>query len=205
VRRIIAALIMALSVAFLVAPATGAAAAAPARAARLLARGESGPHLRWTPQRRWAVANDWEPDVAASPTSAWVYQMTTRYGHPSTCPAAMRHCVVFRSSADRGNSWSGPVVMPRRYCPPRHSCELARWQNDPVLAVADTGVIYAIWMNARSHARVRWERRAGFRFPYGDYFGMSADGSGRYYLTWSDGASYDGPGSTWWSRSVRLR
>jgi hypothetical protein len=39
--------------------------------------------------------------------------------------------------------------------------------------------------------------------PYGDHFGMSADGSGRYYLTCSDGASYHGPGSTWWSRSVR--
>jgi BNR repeat-like domain len=454
VRRIIAALIVPLSAAFVVAPAARAAAAVHARAAQLVTAGsESGRHAAWTPQRRWALANDWEPDVAASPTSSWVYQMTTRYGHPSTCQAAMRHCVVFRSSDDHGRTWGRPAVMPRRYCPPRHSCELARWQNDPVLVVADTGVIYAIWMNgwnvvfarsadhgrtwqhqqffrrtaglsftdkpwlaisrsgrdvyaafnssnsyvasshdygatwsrpvrtntghrywfaeggavapggavyfaesaehqnargdidlavlssrdrgrhwqtrivavsqqqprckvadcpndfygaqislaagrsgkllaayvanqaarapqrlyviasadgrhwgaprllarggtvgadfpkvvagrrpgrfavaweddrngprawnlwstrtsnggmtwgatsrvSRAHGGVGWQRRAGFRFPYGDYFGMSADGTGRYFLTWSDGASYDGPGSTWWSRSVRLR
>jgi len=55
---------------------------------------------------------------------------------------------------------------------------------------------------SRASGRVPWQQRAGFRFPYGDYFGMSADGAGRYYLTWSDGASYDGPGTTWWSRSA---
>jgi hypothetical protein len=42
---------------------------------------------------------------------------------------------------------------------------------------------------------------AAFTFPYGDYFGVSVSGTGAVYLIWSQGASYDGPGSTWWSMS----
>jgi hypothetical protein len=43
---------------------------------------------------------------------------------------------------------------------------------------------------------------AGFAFPYGDYSGITVDGSGAVYLTWSEGKNYDGPGSTWWSKSL---
>jgi len=41
--------------------------------------------------------------------------------------------------------------------------------------------------------------RAGFRFPYGDYFGITVDSRGTSYLIWSEGTSYDGPGGTWWT------
>jgi hypothetical protein len=40
---------------------------------------------------------------------------------------------------------------------------------------------------------------AGFRFPYGDYFGITVDSHGTSYLIWSEGTSYDGPGGTWWA------
>ena len=44
-----------------------------------------------------------------------------------------------------------------------------------------------------------YKSRAGFRFPYGDYFGITADSRGTSYLIWSEGTSYDGPGGTWWA------
>jgi hypothetical protein len=28
----------------------------------------------------WGPHNDWEPNIAASPGSQWLYQMTTQYG-----------------------------------------------------------------------------------------------------------------------------
>ncbi len=60
----------------------------------------------------------------------------------------------------------------------------------------------AVWSNAEQVSRTRVRHRpAGFVFPYGDYFGMTIDGSGTIYLTWSQGKSYNGPGSTWWSSS----
>jgi len=42
--------------------------------------------------------------------------------------------------------------------------------------------------------------RGGFRFPYGDYFGITVDSRGTSYLIWGEGTSYDGPGGTWWAR-----
>ena len=48
-----------------------------------------------------------------------------------------------------------------------------------------------------------YKTKAGFRFPYGDYFGMTVDSHGVSYLAWSEGKSYDGPGSTWWARNHR--
>jgi len=48
-----------------------------------------------------------------------------------------------------------------------------------------------------------YKTSAGFRFPYGDYFGMTVDSRGTSYLTWSEGNSYYGPGNTWWARNHR--
>jgi hypothetical protein len=41
-----------------------------------------------------------------------------------------------------------------------------------------------------------YKSAAGFRFPYGDYFGITVDSRGISYLIWSEGTSYDGP---WWA------
>jgi hypothetical protein len=38
-------------------------------------------------------------------------------GHPSVCRPQMGHCILFRSSPDRGGSWHRSMVMPRRQCP----------------------------------------------------------------------------------------
>lgn len=101
----------------------------------------------WTTERRWSPQNDWEPNIAADPSSSWLYQMTTQYGGSSACRPHMAHCILFRSSANGGRTWHASIVMNRRRCPPRRICRRAAWQNDPVLAVSASGVIYAAWMN----------------------------------------------------------
>ena len=40
----------------------------------------------------------------------------------------------------------------------------------------------------------------GYRFPYGDYFEMAVDASGKNHVIWGEGISYTGPGGTWYMR-----
>jgi BNR repeat-like domain len=101
----------------------------------------------WTPEQRWSPKNDWEPNIAADPSSSWLYQMTTQYGGPAVCRPRMGHCILFRSSPDRGKTWHKSIVMSRWKCSPGKACSRATWQNDPVLTVSTSGVIYAAWMN----------------------------------------------------------
>jgi hypothetical protein len=131
----------------------------------------------WTSEQRWSPKNDWEPNIAADPSSAWLYQMTTQYGGSPVCRPHMDHCIVFRSSADRGRTWHTSTVMNRRQCPPARACRRAAWQNDPVLAVSASGVIYAAWMNqwdvvfakSRDHGRT-WTGLHDFRRALGASF-----------------------------------
>jgi len=73
-----------------------------------------------------------------------------------------------------------------------------------------------VWYRATRNGGASWSRtarvsrrasgapyksRAGFRFPYGDYFGITVGSRGISYLTWSEGNSYGGPGNTWWARN----
>ena len=45
-----------------------------------------------------------------------------------------------------------------------------------------------------------YKTAAGYAFPYGDYFEMAVDSTGRNHVIWGEGASYDGPGGTWYTR-----
>jgi len=42
--------------------------------------------------------------------------------------------------------------------------------------------------------------RDGFLEPYGDYFELDVDGTGRTQMIWGEGPSYWGPGNVWYSR-----
>ena len=86
-----------------------------------------------------ASANDWEPAIAADPVSSWVYQATTRYGGPKACTQCPDPAIIVRASSDGGVTWG-----PDRYiC----ACKNTKAQNDPQLAVATNGTIYAAWLN----------------------------------------------------------
>ncbi|MGP0021382.1 MAG: sialidase family protein [Candidatus Sulfotelmatobacter sp.] len=40
----------------------------------------------------------------------------------------------------------------------------------------------------------------GFRFPFGDYFGLAIDGDGATHAVWGEGRDYKSPGSIWYAR-----
>jgi len=40
---------------------------------------------------------------------------------------------------------------------------------------------------------------AGFRFPFGDYFGMGIDNEGHTHVAWGEGFNFKSPGSIWYS------
>ena len=47
-----------------------------------------------------------------------------------------------------------------------------------------------------------YKTTAGYAFPYGDYFEIAVDAEGRAHLVWGEGASYNGPGGTWYTREL---
>jgi hypothetical protein len=144
--------------------------------------------------------------------------MTTRYGGPPACRPHMDHCILFRASPDRGRTWRPGILMNRVKCPPGKHCRLASAQNDPVLAVSRTGVIYAAWMNnwdvvfAKSHDHGRtWtpvhDFRRAVRASFTDKPWIAISNSGRdVYLAFNRSDSYISASHDYgrtWSRPVR--
>jgi hypothetical protein len=43
----------------------------------------------------------------------------------------------------------------------------------------------------------RYITRDGFRFPFGDYFGLAIDNHGDTHVVWGEGLNYQSPGSIW--------
>ena len=41
---------------------------------------------------------------------------------------------------------------------------------------------------------------SGFRFPFGDYFGLAIDSSEITHVVWGEGKDYKSPGSIWYTR-----
>lgn len=55
------------------------------------------------------TANDWEPTVAADPSSDWVYQAVTYINASKVCSACPATAIFFRASSDSGKTWGdGP-------------------------------------------------------------------------------------------------
>ena len=88
-------------------------------------------------ERVWSAYNDWEPAVAADPSSSYVYQLTTRYDGPAPCGRCAGPWIVFRRSSDGGLTWQADQFL----TPCRKS------HNDPQIEVATDGAIYAAWLN----------------------------------------------------------
>jgi hypothetical protein len=108
-----------------VAPVVPALLAGVLWAAPSAAAAPAGGHRGWSSEQRWSPLNDWEPNIAADPSSSWLYQMTTQYGGAQVCRHGMGHCILFRSSPDQGRTWGTSIVMLRRTCPPGKACQRA--------------------------------------------------------------------------------
>ncbi len=108
--------------------------------------GQTGPTNN-APVAGWAgeqlvdtVADDWEPAIAADPSSPWVYLLTTRYGTSKPCPG---NCpspwIALQISANVGATWSEGV--------PLCACK-GSGQFDPIIEVVpNTGAVYALYMS----------------------------------------------------------
>lgn len=91
----------------------------------------------WDAERVWSGNDDWEPAIAADPSSSWVYQMTTRYNGPVPCKGCPLPMVAFRASSDGGATWG----------PDKDIYISKNKQNDPEIEVATDGSIYALWLD----------------------------------------------------------
>jgi hypothetical protein len=147
--------------------------------------------------------DDWEPVVAADPSSSWVYQMTTRQ---------RPNFLLFRSSPDGGATWNRARHICRRGIKPH-------FQFDPQIAVARDGVVDVVCLDNflpgvvftqssdRGHTWSAPVRLDGFQ-RYSDKPTLLASASGDdVYVAFNDqyalyvAASHDA--GTTWSRPVR--
>lgn len=83
--------------------------------------------------------NDWEPTVATDPVGPYVYLVTTRYGAPACAHRCPDPALVFSVSSDGGATFGSE----RYLC----VCRGIDGQNDPQVAVARDGTVYAAWLN----------------------------------------------------------
>ena len=84
----------------------------------------------WDSERVWSGQDDWEPFVAADPSSSYVYQMTTRFN-------ARLSGIFIRRSTDSGRTWdAGQLIAP-----------VDEWQADPQVKVAGDGTVFAVWLD----------------------------------------------------------
>ena len=45
----------------------------------------------------------------------------------------------------------------------------------------------------------RYIGKKGFRFPFGDYFGLAIDNHDTTHVVWGEGMNYQSPGSIWYA------
>ena len=94
----------------------------------------------WAGELKLGVEDTWEPTIAADPSGPYLYVMYNRFGGPKACKQCPAIPMQLRVSSDNGVSW-GPETYP---CP----CPgVNGFQYDPVVKVANNGVVYATWMN----------------------------------------------------------
>jgi hypothetical protein len=127
-----------------------------------------------------------------------------------------------RRSLDGGGTWTRPRRLSKRW-PAAHN-SFTDVEAGPV-----AGDFRAVWQGSSrgrvdawntyyrrtSDAGVTWEptRRlsdlgagapykspSGYLFPYGDYLAIAVDGQGVSHVIWGEGASWNGPGGTWYTR-----
>jgi hypothetical protein len=85
------------------------------------------------------TGNDWEPAIAADPNAPYVYVLTTRYGGAKACSACPSPSLILRVSSNGGQTFGAEQFI----C----TCKNVHAQNDPQIAVASDGTVYAAWLN----------------------------------------------------------
>jgi hypothetical protein len=126
--------------------------------------------------------------------------------------------IYFSSSTDGGGNWLPRVNV--------SSAEPGVEHAFPAMVAGNTGDIRIAWMDKRnspywntyyrssSNGGATWGEETrisgyvpsypyiskdGFRFPFGDYFGLAVDNHGDTHVVWGEGLNYQSPGSIWHS------
>jgi len=94
----------------------------------------------WIGEIKLGAEDTWEPSIAADPSGPYVYALYNGFNRPKACKSCPPIPMLLRVSSDNGVTW-GPetYICP---CP-----NVKQYQYDPVLKVANNGVVYATWMN----------------------------------------------------------
>ncbi|MEX1046652.1 MAG: sialidase family protein [Actinomycetota bacterium] len=93
----------------------------------------------WAGEKPFGGGNDWEPSVAADPSSLYVHMATTRYSGAGACGNCPLPYIVLRTSSNGGQAF-GPVGF---IC----ACPGTNGQYDPVIRSDADGDLYATWLN----------------------------------------------------------
>jgi hypothetical protein len=124
--------------------------------------------------------------------------------------------IYFSSSTNHGESWLPRVDL--------SSAEPGVEHAFPAIVAGNNGDVRVAWMDARNapywntyyrsssnggavwgdEVRLssyvpghRYIAKQGFRFPFGDYFGMTIDNRDETHVVWGEGWNYQSPGSIW--------
>jgi hypothetical protein len=91
----------------------------------------------WAGEIQVANEDTWEPDIAADPSSPYVYALYNRYG--ITCQHCPNPQMEIRISADGGQTWApeSPIC----------TCSGVAGQWDPVIETSSSGTVFGTWMN----------------------------------------------------------
>jgi hypothetical protein len=127
-----------------------------------------------------------------------------------------------KKSTNGGSTWSARMDIGGGAAVNHHSVAVAAgsaagsfavvWQDDRMGA----NTAWNAWMRRTTNGGTTWDAplrlsdqatgapyktAAGHKFPYGDYQEVGSDNAGHYYAIWGEGASYKGPGGTWYTKT----
>ncbi|MGA9640749.1 MAG: exo-alpha-sialidase [Terriglobales bacterium] len=133
-------------------------------------------------------------------------------GHASLGPQQ----IYFSSSTNGGENWLPRIAV--------SSASADTEDAFPAIVAGNAGDVRIAWMDSRntpywntyyrssSNGGATWTdesrvstyvpgysyiKKDGFRFPFGDYFGMAIDSLGDTHLVWGEGLNYQSPGTIW--------
>ncbi|MDP9330393.1 MAG: glycoside hydrolase [Actinomycetota bacterium] len=169
--------------------------------------GMSGAHAAgaagWSGEKLLSgIYDSWEPEVAADPSSSYVYVMYNRFDSPQLCPRCPYVPMVVQASPDGGATWGDPVYV----CECRHT----QTQYDPSILVTSSGDLYATWLSdgntdfskSQDHGQ-SWSKPIPLspnRWTDHGSIGASADGR-NVYVMWAQGDAWETHshdfGATW--------
>ncbi len=80
----------------------------------------------------------------------------------------------------------------------RNSSRNSQYWNTYYRSSSNGGATWGEETRVSSYVKsYRYISKEGFRFPFGDYFGMAIDNHGDTHVVWGEGLNYQSPGSIW--------